>query len=169
MPALYPFNPFPLHPFCCLARKPSLWLKAICMCKYCKSIRDDDGDEEDYHLHLVTPQIRALTPAHAHTLTYRTLAQTSNYVEQSCKQILPVMRAANKNKYLHSIWRSLSPSLPLSLSLLGKGKLCVKSVGIFVNLKQQEPKPKPKAKPNPNQTRVKQSEASARQNRLPTD
>lgn len=77
------------------------------------------------------------------------------------------MRAANKNKYLHSIWRSLSPSLSLALR---KGKLCVKSVGIFVNLKQQEPKPKP----NPNQAQTKpqqskESEASARQNRLPTD
>lgn len=138
------------------------------MCKYCKSIRDD-GDEEDYHLHLVTPQIRALTLTHAHTNTHThthiedTRTDVSNYVEQSCKQILPVMRAANKNKYLHSIWRSLSPSL----SLLAKGKLCVKSVGIFVNLKQQEPKPKPN--PKPNQSRVKQSEASARQNRLPTD
>lgn len=142
------------------------------MCKYCKSIRDD-GDEEDYHLHLVTPQIRALTLTHAHTNTHTHIEDTrtdvSNYVEQSCKQILPVMRAANKNKYLHSIWRSLSPSLSTSLSLLAKGKLCVKSVGIFVNLKQQEPKPKPKANPSPNQSRVKQSEASARQNRLPTD
>lgn len=138
------------------------------MCKYCKSIRDD-GDEEDYHLYLVTPQIRALTLTHPHTNTHTHIEDTrtdvSNYVEQSCKQILPVMRAANKNKYLHSIWRFLS--LPLSLS--AKGKLCVKSVGIFVNLKQQEPKPKPKPNPNPNQSRVKQSEASARQNRLPTD
>lgn len=58
------------------------------------------------------------------------------------------------------------PSLSLSLTLTPcKGKLCVKSVGIFVNLKQQELKPKP----NPNQTPAKQSEASARQNRLPTD
>lgn len=122
------------------------------MCKYCKSIRDD-GDEEDYHLHLVTPQIRALTLTHAHTNTHThthiedTRTDVSNYVEQSCKQIL---RAANKNKYLHSIWRSLSPSISLSpsLSLLAKGKLCVKSVGIFVNLKQQEPKPKPKPKPS---------------------
>lgn len=123
------------------------------MCKYCKSIRDD-GDEEDYHLHLVTPQIRALTLTHAHTNTHTPIEDTrtdvSNYVEQSCKQILPVMRAANKNKYLHSIWRSLSPSL----SLLAKGKLCVKSVGIFVNLKQQEPKPKPKPNPNPTQTQI---------------
>lgn len=111
------FTPSPLPASSYFLGKPSLWLKAICMCKYCKSIRDD-GDEEDYHLHLVTPQIRALTLTDAHTNTHTHIEDTrtdvSNYVEQSCKQILPVMRAANKNKYLHSIWRSLPPSLPLS-------------------------------------------------------
>lgn len=70
------------------------------------------------------------------------------------------MRAANKNKYLHSIWRSLSPSLSLALC---KGKLCVKSVGIFVNLKQQEPKPKPKPNPNQAQTKPQQSKAKRSQ------
>jgi len=59
-----------------------------------------------------------------------------------------MLPAANKNKYLHSIWQTAR-----------KGKLCVKSVGIFVNLKQQNPKPKPKAKqtvnPNPKSDQTK--------------
>lgn len=151
--------------------KPSLWLKAICMCKYCKSIRDDAMWMENvsfaFGYYTNTERERGVERERGHSL------QTSNYVEQSCKQILPVMRAANKNKYLHSIWQkrviSLPPTLCLCLALLAKGKLCVKSAGIFVNLKQQEPKPKPKPRTQPNPNRAKQSEASARQNRLPTD